>query len=416
VTETLALFSKIGFHETTVRDISEAAQISRATLYQYFESKDEIFVELLDECGGALLRVVRRAGPLGPTDEGFENLKRWLADWSEVYSKYGTLFVQWANVDAPGTSVRPLVSNFLRTYNLRIASRFRKSGLTGMDFREAAIVTTCVVHRFNHLRHALPPAAAPSYEAIEDIAIVLQMILFPSTPVSVLGRSPVPTSRRRKRLAAPPAAQSASAKLEGLTSRSAATVGQIMQAGARCFAESGYHGANVDDIVRCAGFARGTFYKYFDEKLDLLLALSEECEANLYDLIVRFTDIPPAIEGAQARREWIEEYLDFRAVYSGVMHAWIDRSPRAPALDDARKRTAKLIHESLDLLLGAGRLAGVVTAPAADTLLTGVLERLPDAIVDNRHRVRREQIVELIATVIERGLFDLDIHAQDESA
>src|ERR1700733_10032346 len=115
VSETLALFGSIGFHETTVRDISEAANISRATLYQYFESKEEIFVELLDECGGALLKVIRRIGPLGPTAEGFENLYQWLVEWTEVYNKYGTLFVQWANVDMPGSAVGGMVSNFLRS-------------------------------------------------------------------------------------------------------------------------------------------------------------------------------------------------------------------------------------------------------------------------------------------------------------
>ena len=61
-----------GFHGTAVEDIAALAKTSRATLYQYFESKDAIFIELLRECGGALHRVLRRLGPLGPTAQGYE--------------------------------------------------------------------------------------------------------------------------------------------------------------------------------------------------------------------------------------------------------------------------------------------------------------------------------------------------------
>jgi AcrR family transcriptional regulator len=417
VTETLSLFARVGFHETTVRDISDAAEISRATLYQYFESKEEIFVELLDECGGALLSVMRRIGPLGPTDEGFENLRQWLVEWTEVYDKYGTLFVQWANVDLPGSAVRGLVSNFLRSYNLRIANRFRRSGLTGLDAREAAIVTTSVIHRFNYLRY-VTRAPQPSVDsAVQDVAAALQMTLFPDTPIAILGRRDHAVtaaecthfeSHRRRRTK-----NDRRAKLDGLTARSTATVNRILEAGAQCFSDSGYYRANVDDIVRQAGFARGTFYKYFNEKLDLLLVLSDECEDKMYDQIVAFTAIPATAEGADARREWLAQFLDFRAGYIGVIRAWIDRSPANPALDQARERVTKMVHESLDVLVGQTELAGVVSVRAAEIILIGLLERLPDAMADNARPARRSQIIELMATVIERGLLGLDMSAYE---
>ncbi|MFI5427777.1 TetR/AcrR family transcriptional regulator [Aeromicrobium sp. UC242_57] len=55
------------------------------------------------------------------------------------------------------------------------------------------------------------------------------------------------------------------AVLAGLSARSARTVHLIVRAGADSFAEQGYHDANVDAIVKRAGFARGTYYKYFAE-------------------------------------------------------------------------------------------------------------------------------------------------------
>src|SRR4051812_1211981 len=63
----LQLFAEHGVQATIVDDIAQSVGISRATLYQYFASKEEIFRELLEESGAALLRVMRRLGRLGPT-------------------------------------------------------------------------------------------------------------------------------------------------------------------------------------------------------------------------------------------------------------------------------------------------------------------------------------------------------------
>jgi AcrR family transcriptional regulator len=412
VAETLSLFAQIGFHETTVRDIAKAAEISPASVYQYFESKEEIFVELLDECGDALHSVMRRIGPLGPTKQGFENLSEWLLNWTQVYEKYGTLFVQWANVDLPGTAVRELVSNFLYGYNLRIANRFRRSGLTGMDAREAAIVTTSVVHRFNYLRFVSRAIQPPASAAVQDIAAALQMTLFPATPLTVLrGRD---HSGAAAKCHHPPTPRrwhgryDRGSKLNGLTARSTPTVTRILEAGAQCFAESGYYRANVDEIVKQAGFARGTFYKYFNDKLDLLLVLSDECEDMLAERIVAFSAIPVGVAGCATRREWLAEFLDFRALYIGVIRAWIDRSPSNPALDQSRGRVTELVHRSLEGLVGQTRLADVVGVRAAEVVLIGLLERLPDAMTDNARPATRAHIAELMATVIERGLLGFE--------
>lgn len=414
VEETLGLFTRLGFHETTVRDIAQAADISRATLYQYFESKDDIFVELLEECGEALVDGMRRSGPLSATREGFVNLRAWLVEWSQVYEKYGTLFLQWSNVDVPGSSVRPMVSSFLKAYNLRIANRFKRSGLTGMDAREAAIVITSVVHRYNYLRLARPVPHRAVEEAVQDIATVLQMVLFPATPTAALGitRKRVAKPRgTRARLSPRPAEIGSEVRLADLTARSAATVQQIMRAGAQCFAESGYYRASVDDIVKRAGYARGTFYKYFSEKLDLLLVLSDACEAALWDEIAQWVQIPTGAEGAQARRKWLDDFLDFRGEYIGVIRTWFDRSPSDESLELARHRMNDLVEESLAIKVNSAPLAGMVSPRAANILLIGVLERMPDALVESGKREKRAEIVELMATVIERGLLGLDLHA-----
>jgi len=43
------LFAEKGFHRTTTRDIAEAAEVSEGTLYNYFESKDELLLGIMEK-------------------------------------------------------------------------------------------------------------------------------------------------------------------------------------------------------------------------------------------------------------------------------------------------------------------------------------------------------------------------------
>jgi AcrR family transcriptional regulator len=42
------LFAEKGFHRTTTHDIAEAAEVSEGTLYNYFESKDELLLGIME--------------------------------------------------------------------------------------------------------------------------------------------------------------------------------------------------------------------------------------------------------------------------------------------------------------------------------------------------------------------------------
>jgi AcrR family transcriptional regulator len=48
ITAAAHLFAEKGFHRTTTRDIAEAADVSEGTLYNYFESKDDLLLDIMD--------------------------------------------------------------------------------------------------------------------------------------------------------------------------------------------------------------------------------------------------------------------------------------------------------------------------------------------------------------------------------
>jgi AcrR family transcriptional regulator len=411
VEETLRLFESQGFHATSVDSIAKAAGTSRSTLYQYFESKEQIFVELLDECGSALMRVVRRIGPLGPTRLGFDNLHWWLGEWAYVYDKYATMFVQWASVDTPGTSVRPLVTGFTHSYNSRIARRLESSGVTGLAPVDAAVAMTSIVHRFNYFRHmGLVPHRFTADQLLDGLAVFVQLILFPDTPLDVFDLVEQPVSPTRRAAASVPVNDASAQlpdRLAGLRPRAAATVRRLLDAGALLFADRGYHGTGVDDVVGEAGFARGTFYKYFDEKLDLLLQLTRECATEMRVLIDEFALIdPPSAAGPAQLRDWLAAYLPFQARYLGIMRAWLEGTSRDPQMLAVVKEVAHNMHlASLEVLARVNR-PHPLDSDIASVIQGGILERMPQAVREHDPERPDAEIVELIAAVMERGLYN----------
>lgn len=59
------LYRERGFRDITIKDISEALSISRPAIYKYYETKEEIFLDLIIREAGAWLEEVRlKAGQM----------------------------------------------------------------------------------------------------------------------------------------------------------------------------------------------------------------------------------------------------------------------------------------------------------------------------------------------------------------
>src|SRR5437762_8338251 len=65
------------------------------------------------------------------------------------------------------------------------------------------------------------------------------------------------------------------------TPRGDATRQTILDAALCLFSEKGYHQTTVPDIVTAAGVGHGTFYEYFSNRRDVLIALTAIAAKNL---------------------------------------------------------------------------------------------------------------------------------------
>jgi AcrR family transcriptional regulator len=72
------LFSTRGYHQTSISDVIEAASISRGTFYLYFDSKEALFLDLLDRFVKHITSVVQVVDPnsSNPTQQIYENIRR----------------------------------------------------------------------------------------------------------------------------------------------------------------------------------------------------------------------------------------------------------------------------------------------------------------------------------------------------
>ncbi len=77
---------------------------------------------------------------------------------------------------------------------------------------------------------------------------------------------------------------------------------QILDAAKTVFAQRGYHNASINEIIRRAGIARGTFYLYFESKQKVFDSVLVDALQQLRRRITRIeVDQPAAAPGIQLR-------------------------------------------------------------------------------------------------------------------
>jgi len=408
----LELFGRVGYFDTSVDAIAKAAGVSRATLYQYFKGKDEIFLELLNECGSALFRVARRIGALGADEVGFDNLNWWLGEWSWVFDKYSTMFVQWTAIASSDTKVRPEITRFVRSYNHRVAQRLAASGLKGLDPEVAAMTMTALVHRINLFVHTDRAYGRSAKDAIDTLSVFLQLMLFPDTPPSVLTslglHASTDPAAEVDAVAVPPAPDveglSVSERTASLSKRAVITVNALADAGAAQFRARGYRSTSVDDIVESANVARGTFYKYFSDKQDLLAAVGAEIYSAGMAFADRIADVDPVAKKSTLRH-WLGTYVEFYDKYSGCIEAWAEGSTDDPTIVSIGENGQVKMDTSAARMLIRGPDRYPFDPVVSALILRALVTRVPQAALDLPDPIDDDDLIDVLMTCINRGFF-----------
>lgn len=121
----LQAFAKSGYHNTSMNDVADKMGVTKPVLYQYFDSKRALYLELLDHVGRDLVHhVTEQAASAG--DDGREKTLRgmvayftWVSNnrsaFSLIFESSGRVDEEFADIvkrfeDAAAAAIAPLIT------------------------------------------------------------------------------------------------------------------------------------------------------------------------------------------------------------------------------------------------------------------------------------------------------------------
>ncbi len=360
-----------GFHSTSLDAIAKAANSSRATVYQYFAGKEDIFRELSAAAGRAVLDHGGRLGELGPTADGFAALHRWLAEWADIYDTHAAAFAEYPGIGSQLTMVdsAPVAVEYIR----RVTARLRAANPQGLNTDHAAAALMRIPHMVHLYRHrAMFPL--PGRDAVsESLTVALQLMLFPGTPAEAIVVSRDVTEPDDPSAAVEEADDAAAAPPADID-RPSPIEQDVLLASSALFAEHGYYAVSMEDIAAAADTSRATLYRYFSTKDKILAELTREAVAE----IEKHADTLPRSADTQALTTWMLCYVRFHRAYRGVIRAWFDGTVAERLFEAAVDHGIGAIHRAVRALLDTVELPDGIDRNVASAVFLAVLGRMTE--------------------------------------
>src|SRR3954462_9774273 len=173
------LFIARGFHDTSVDAVAKAIGGSRATVYQYFESKQAILDELAAACTPAVVDHAHRLTGLGPGKRGMRELHSWLVEWVALRNEYALAFRRFPGVGTGEEHSAPPPDAADVACTAIIADELRAAGVRGMDPKDAAAVIVRITHMLNLRQFRDMLGVGDDARITHTLAVALQRLLYP---------------------------------------------------------------------------------------------------------------------------------------------------------------------------------------------------------------------------------------------
>lgn len=404
LTCTAELFVANGIHGTSIDAIAKAAGGSRATVYQYFESKDEIYVELAEACRSTVLDHARSLGRLGPDAAGLAELRRWLGRWWELSDDYALTFLNFPGVGTIGGTAEADAEAATATYTALVADKLAAAGITGIEPGHAAAALLRLAHMLNLRQFRGMFGLTDEQRTLDSLSIALQRLLFPGTPRAVLGT----IGDAAPRDAETPAA--ISVPDEPHAARVSPLRQDILAAASSLFDRSGFYSVSMDEIAATAEVSRATLYRHFSTKMAILEELSEWSVLESSRLSAELSAIAAAPTAGELH-SWLSRYVHFHRTYIGVIRAWYDGAVQQLEGDSVARGMGTLRQAALTLLQRCDLPPNVDLSVAAAIFLAA-LGRLTEHLVVHDDDGNDYEAAGFILLVLQRALLGPTIESQ----
>ena len=369
LTSAADVFLANGFHSTSLDTIAKAAKSSRATVYQYFAGKEEIFGELSAAAAHDVLDHGDRLGGLGPTADGVNALHRWLLDWADIYDAHAAAFAEYPGI---GTEMGVVdIGNVAETFAEKVAARVQAADLTGLDPDDAAAALMRIPHMVHLYRRRamfpLPDRTVTSW----SLTVALQLMLFPDTPADAL---PAARPHDLDMAASPSPVRGRVGSTPSAAVRPPSPIAQdVLSVSSALFAERGYHAVGMEEIAAAADVSRATLYRYFSTKVEILAELTRRAVTEIDE---HAAALPKTTAGPW--QEWSLGYVRFHRSYQGVIRAWFDGTVAEHLSGTETEHGISAIHRAVRALLDNVALPADIDVEVAAAVFLAVLGRMTE--------------------------------------
>lgn len=173
----------------------------------------------------------------------------------------------------------------------------------------------------------------------------------------------------------------------------------LLESGKELFIKKGYEQTTAKDIAAAAGVAIGTFYRYFSDKRQLLMALLEDQIENLF---------PPEPNwchenGEKLITSLLKDYYE-RLNRLGLHRVLLELLPHdqelAKVIQYGRKKILKRIEENLIQAKKQGLVWEDLDLSIVAWAIFSLFEKLPDKEKDNNEDPNFEEIAKVICRMV----------------
>jgi AcrR family transcriptional regulator len=352
----LRVFGEEGYHRCGVARITELAGCSRASFYQYFSDKEDVFRHLAGQVARQLSASTEAIGLVSPDADGWRSIRAWVARYAEVYERYEPVFRVFQTAAESDAAVAGGSARTGERHVVAFRSRLTAATLPPRQLDPVINLLLGCLSRTFDIAGVLRSTAPASYprERIEDaLADVVHRSLFGLQAVNVHA----PDGRGAPALEFSPAVQEAlrhDGTAAHLTAAGRRTLDALMGAGRGLFVTRGYHDTRVSDVVSAAGLSKGAFYRYFESKDRLVQVLAVQAIRTVSTTLDDFPGAaaPDGATGTTAVRRWLRRYNATHASEAAMIRVWGDaafqdatfRSDSAAAVDWGRRRLARYLR------------------------------------------------------------------------
>lgn len=175
--------------------------------------------------------------------------------------------------------------------------------------------------------------------------------------------------------------------LDLVNDSSGGTKNALLRAGLHLMADRGYHRTKVSDVVRHSGVTQGSFYWYFNSKLDMAIEVICEGRKKLLSVIERgYREESASLESMLRNSEELAcDLIRFADTNREFMIILLARGHGAdPKVDDAITETRQAFFDALSRNVKRARELGMLPQTKDTELKAVFLHRLMEGAIEWR--------------------------------